>query len=304
MVIGPATARVAGLSGLFWLTAALALGAIVIVTTLVPDPPQQRLHRDTDAIPGDLLLLLRDRELLRLDAGIFILHAVMTASFVVLPLTLRDQAGLAADAHWWAYLVVLIAAIALMLPCVIHADRRDRQKPVFLGAIGVLVAAHVGLAGSPPALGWVLACMVAYFAAFNVLEASLPSLVSRLAPSRMKGTALGAYSTSQYLGAFTGGLAGGLIHAHLGLSAVYLFCAAIALGWLALAAPMRNPRPFTNQLLRLGPLDPAEAADLHRRLAAVPGVAEAVVMPEEGVAYLKVDRRRLDQEALQVAVRP
>jgi len=143
-----------------------------------------------------------------------------------------------------------------------------------------------------------VALMVLFFTAFSVLESSLPSLVSRIAPSDKKGTALGFYSTAQYLGAFIGGLCGGWLHGRWGTEAVFWFCGALVLAWLAGALRMRNPAPLTIRLLRLEGVTEAGAEVLSDRLQSVRGVSEVVIIVEDNVAYLKVDRRTLDGDAL------
>ncbi len=298
MIIGPAVSAAAGLAALFWLTAALAVAAMAVLVLAVPSPRESRFHRDTSPVPGQLRRVFADRELLRLDAGIALLHLVLTATFTVLPLTLRDAAGLAQDQHWKAYLLVLVAALALMAPFAMMADRHDRSKEVFLGAIAVLGLTLAGLGTASASLPAVVVLMVLFFAAFTLLEAALPALVSKLAPGTLKGTAMGAYSTSQYLGAFAGGALGGWLHGRFGPEAVFAMCALLTAVWLALATGMRRPRPLSSQLLRVGRLDVEAARRLTEALRAVPGVDDAVVVPEDGVAYLKVDRRRLDREAL------
>ncbi len=298
MVIGPAITAVAGLDGVFWLTSGLALAGMAVLAWLVPSPAASRFHRDTSPVPQQFRRVIADRELLRLDAGIALLHLILTAGFTVLPLTLRDHAGLAVSDHWKAYLLVLAAAIVLMTPFVLIADRRDRAKEVFLGAIVALGLSQAGLWAVPASLPAVIALMILFFAAFTLLEANLPSLVSKLAPGDLKGTALGVYSTCQYLGTFLGGALGGWMHGRLGAPAVFGACALLTLVWLALAARMRRPRPLSSQLLRVGPVDAQRVRSLTEALLAVPGVDDAVVVPEDGVAYLKVDRRRLDRDAL------
>ncbi|MDX1432083.1 MAG: MFS transporter [Gammaproteobacteria bacterium] len=298
LVLGPAITRVAGLPGLFWITGLLALGGIAVLRFYVPDPVRTRFHRDTEAVPAQFARILGDGQLLRLDVGILVLHLIMTAIFVVLPLALRDEAGLAPSAHWQLYLAVLAVAVVLMVPFVTYADRHNRVKHVYLTAVVLLAVSLAGLYFSRDALWTIGVALVIYFTAFTVLEASLPSLVSRLAPADLKGTALGVYSTSQYLGAFLGGILGGWLFGRYGPEMVFAFCAALCVAWLAFAASMRNPPALTTHLLNVGTIDARAGEALATRLLAVPGVAEAVVVPEDGVAYLKVDRRRLDHEAL------
>lgn len=298
MVVGPAIRPVLGLPGLFWATGAMAILGIGVLLYYVPTPTQVRFHRDAEAMPAQFATILRDTQLLRLDVGILILHLMMTATFVVLPLALRDYAGFETGDHWKVYLFVLTFALVFMVPFVMHADRRNRIKQVFMIAIGLLLASQIGLYAFVQNWWMLVGCMILYFTGFTVLEASLPSLVSRLAPSDLKGTALGAYSTAQYLGAFLGGVVGGWLYGKMGLESVFAVCAGLCVVWLLFSIGMRNPRPLSTQLLNLGEVSEQMTEELTARLLAVPGVAEAVVVAEDGIAYLKVDRKHLDGEAL------
>lgn len=297
LILGPIISHWVGLSGVFALTALLALGGILLLQTLVPKPLTQRRHRDAETLPEQIQRVLRDRQLLRLDGGIFILHLILTASFVVIPLLLRDYGQLEASKHWLVYLAVLLASVCLMAPFILIGDRYNLTKPIFAAAVMMLAVAQLGLTFHTT-LWQIVLLMVVFFTGFNILEANLPSLISRLAPPETKGTALGIYSTSQFLGAFIGGLGGGWLHAHYGAGAVFEFCAALALVWFAFALTMRAPQILSSHLVRLEPISEEEAAGVAAKLLAIPGVAEAVVIAEERVAYLKVDRKRLDRQAL------
>ena len=298
MVAGPAIKPLLGLPGLFWMTGVMAILGIGVLLYYVPTPAQVRFHRDTEAVPAQFARILRDGQLLRLNVGILILHLMMTATFVVLPLALRDYAGFAADEHWKVYLFVLSLALVFMAPFVVYADRHNRIKQVFLLSIFLLVLSQVGLYAFLDSWWLVVLCMVFYFTGFTVLEASLPSLVSRLAPSELKGTALGVYSTAQYLGAFLGGVAGGWLYGNFGITSVFAVCAGLCVAWLLVSAGMRNPLPLSTHLLNLGEINEQMSDELTARLLDIAGVAEAVVVADDGIAYLKVDRKRLDQEAL------
>lgn len=298
MVAGPAIKPWIGLPGLFWVTGAMALAGIAVLLYYVPTPVQVRFHRDAEAEPARLSQILRDTQLLRLDLGILILHVIMTATFVALPLVLRDHAGFASDDHWKVYLLVLAAALVFMVPLVKYADRENRIKQIFIASIVILMLSLAGLYGFVDAAWMVVLCMIAYFTGFTVLEASLPSLVSRQAPSELKGTALGAYSTAQYLGAFLGGVTGGWLYGNFGIASVFAVCAGLCVIWLVLSIGMRNPPPLSTQLLNLGETSEQMSEELTARLLAITGVAEAVVVAEDGIAYLKVDRKRLDRQAL------
>ena len=235
LVAAPALYQWIGMGGLFALTGVLSIAAIWLVAAAVPEPAAPARA----AAPGaGLLRAALLPELMRLNLGIFVLHFVQMAMFVVVP-PLVVAAGLPVPGHWKLYLPVVLASFALMLPPVLHADRRNRAKPVMLGSIALLAAAEGLLAGLHQGLAALAALLLAFFAAFNVLEALLPSLVSRVAPPQARGTAIGAYNTAQTLGLFCGGLGGGWIARHWGDTAVFGACAALALAWLALAAAMR-----------------------------------------------------------------
>ncbi len=298
MVLGPAVTAVAGLAGLFWLTGALALGGIALLYLVVPDPERSTFHRDAETVPSQLGAVLANGQLLRLDFGVLVLHVLITATFTVVPVLLRDEAGLSDTAHWKFYLPVLAASVVLMAPFVVYAERRGRLKQVLIGAIAVLVLAELGLDLFGSSIAVVAVLMVLFFTAFNLLEATLPSMVSRFAPADLKGTALGAYSMAQYLGAFIGGASGGILLGRFGQGAVFAGSALLALVWLLVSAGMRTPPQVSTRLLNLGPLACGEADEIAARLRAVPGVMEAVVHAEEGIAYLKVEAASLDEAAL------
>ena len=237
LVAAPALYRSIGMGGLFALTGALAIGAIGVVALLVPPAPSRPAARPA-AAGGALRTALLDRELMRLNLGIFVLHMTQMAMFVVVP-PLLVAAGLPLPDHWIVYLPVVLASFALMLPPVLHADRRNAARPVMIGAIALLVAVEAGFAVAGARLVLLAALLLGFFAAFNVLEALIPSLVSRVAPAHARGTALGVYNTWQTLGLFIGGLAGGWIAGRYGAAAVFGACSALALVWLAFALGMR-----------------------------------------------------------------
>ena len=298
MILGPVLNTWIGVPGIFWLTAVLALLGISVVVLLVPTPVVSRVRRDAEAIPSQFASVLRDSQLLRLDIGILSLHAILTASFVVLPLALRDQAGLPAARHWEVYLPVLLLSMPMAIPFILQAEKHRRMKQVFVGAILVIALAEFGLYRFHSDLLTIAIMLFVFYSAFNLLEAILPSLIAKMAPPDSKGTAMGFYSSSQFLGAFLGGAAGGWLHGRYGMGSVFLFCALLALVWLIFAATMKNPRYLTTRLLRVGEMDAASARLLSQKMTAVQGVAEAVVIGSDGVAYLKVDQHALDEDAL------
>lgn len=294
LVAGPIVANFIGVSGIFWLMAVLALVGIAITQFVVPVPPRLRLHRDAEAVPALIGAVLRNGELLRLDLGIFVLHATLTAGFLVVPGLLRATLGLPSTEQWMVYLPVLLVSVVFMLPAIIVAEKYRRMKGIFVSAVGVLVISQVMLyAGAGDAV-LLLAGLVVFFAAFNVMEASLPSLITKMAPPDAKGTATGVYSSLQFLGIFVGGIVGGWAHQHGGDGGVFALTGFMALIWLFAAATMAPPSYLTTRLLPLADAAAGDTESLAARLRQVPGVAEAVIVADEKLAYLKVDSRSFD----------
>ena len=304
LVLGPLFNHWIGVPGIFWLTAVLALGGILITLYWVPDPGATRFHRDAEPVPAQFGRVLSDPQLLRLDFGILTLHMLITATFVTLPLALRDVAGIDPAHHWWVYLPVLLLGVAGMIPLIVIAEKQARMKEVFLGAIALLAVAEFGLAMLHDSLAKILVLLTVFFLGFNVLEATLPSLVSKLAPADSKGTAMGVYSSSQFLGAFLGGGIGGLLLGAFGIAGVFWFCGAMVLLWLLVASGMAQPKMLSRRVLRIRPLGEEESRSLEQALLQLPGVTEAAAIGEEGRIYLKYYRERLDESALTRLVAP
>jgi MFS family permease len=294
IVLGPVLAGAIGVAGIFWLTGFFALLGMGIVFGLVPTPSHIVRHRDTEAVPRLFARVIHDRELLRLDFSIFALHVILTASFLAVPLVLAQALRLPTTRDWVVYLPVLMASIVLMVPAIIVAEKRDHMKEVFLATIVLLAASQLALAWWGNDAVVVLTALVAFFTGFNVMEASLPSLVTKIAPADAKGTATGIYSSAQFLGIFVGGAGGGLVAEIAGTRGVFVLTLIAALIWLLIASTMRRPGRYSSYLARAGAIDLGAIAELTGRLRQAPGVVEAVIAPEEGVAYLKIDRSRFD----------
>ena len=248
LVVAPALTPVIGVPGIFVLTGVLALGAIVLLLRMVPDPDAPTRPQDT---PAQWKRVLVDRDLLRLNYGIFALHAALMALFVQVPFMLRDN-GVAAARHWLVYLPVLAASVVLMLPALWQADRPGRGKPVFVGAVVVLFTGQVLLALADASLPMTLVALVVFFTGFNLLEATLPSLVSKFAPPTVKGAATGVYSSVQFLGAFVGAAAGGWLSQWHGAAAVFGFGLVLTAIWLAVSATMSAPPAFNQGNYSMG----------------------------------------------------
>ncbi|MGH8113070.1 MAG: MFS transporter [Rhodanobacteraceae bacterium] len=288
VVLGPVLNSWIGVRGIFWLTTALAGLGIVVLYTLVPRSAAHTVHREAEPVPALFSRVLANRELQRLDLGIFSQHAILTASFLTIPFVLA-HAGVALHNQWWVYLPVLVVSIVFLVPLVILAER-GHMKHVFLGSIALLAVGQALFPWGQARLGLMFVGLLAFFTAFNVLESVLPSLVSRLAPADAKGTAMGVYSSSQFFGMFVGGALGGWIEGRWGLDGVVVFCVAIAAIWWSAAWFMRSPARVSSRTLRVTVRDESEARKLEDKLRQVPGVLEAIVVRAEGVAYVRGDR--------------
>jgi MFS family permease len=239
LVLSPLLAGWIGLHGLFAMTSALALGGIAVVLWWVPAEPAKQVHQAR----GRLIDVLRHPALLRLDFGVFVLHAVQLAMWVALP-ALLVQAGLAREHHWWVYLPAVLASFFVMGATLFPLEKRGYLRAVFLVAIFAiaLVQAALCLASpSVPSVPLLAAVLFVFFCGFNVLEASQPSLASKLAPAAVRGTALGVYNTLQSLGFFVGGALGGWLVKHSGAATLFATSTVAMLAWLAVAWPMRPP---------------------------------------------------------------
>jgi len=298
MVIGPLVIRAFGLSGLFWFTAAMAILGIFIIAFAVPKPVVRVQHRESGVAPAVLAATLRNRALLRLDLGIFVLHALLMASFIALPLALVEQGGLPKEEHWWVYLISLFIGFFSMVPFIIYGEKKRQMKRVFIGAISVLLFSELFFWWFGQSLILLIIGTVIFFTAFNLLEATLPSLVSKEAPAGGKGTAMGVYSTSQFLGAAVGGMLGGWLFSLGGAPVVFAGCAALAALWLVFAANMQEP-PYVTSMRFL--LSPAALQDTQwlQALSSQAGVKEAVLVAEEVAVYVKFDTQVTDRATVE-----
>ncbi|MDP3168708.1 MAG: MFS transporter, partial [Polaromonas sp.] len=240
LVVAPLLTAHIGLAGLFGLTGALALAGIAVIIWWVPPEPVQHVNRPR----GSLLEVLKHPALLRLDAGVFILHAVQLAMWVAVP-ALLVQAGLDSASHWQIYLPAVLASFLVMGFTLFPLEKRGYLRGVFLAAVGLIALVQFGLMAASlqgaPSLAGLGALLFLFFCGFNILEASQPSLASRVAPAHSRGAALGVYNTLQSLGFFAGGALGGWLAKTSGAQALFAACGGLMLLWLLVAWPMKAP---------------------------------------------------------------
>lgn len=238
LIAGPTLGHLIGVPGIFRLTGVLALLGIAVVVWIVPDAPMVTHAEETQ---GHWARDVFTAALLRLDFSIFVVNFLQVSLFLVVPMALIRHVGIPLRHHWMVYLPVTVLSFALAVPGIIWAERRGHMKPVLLAAVAVLALSMLGMAAGydhPVAL---IAALFFFFVGFNVMEALLPSLVSRTAPPARKGLALGVYSTGQSLGIFVGGTVSGLLAQHVGRPAVFLAGAGLAAVWLFVAAFIQPP---------------------------------------------------------------
>jgi predicted MFS family arabinose efflux permease len=296
LVGAPVLYRYIGMGGVFGLTGTLSLAAIAVVRYFVPDqPPRAQTQQHSRAT----LTALVNPEQLRLNVGIFVLHIVLYAMFVVVP-PLLVRKGLPLQEHWTMYLPVVLGSFVFMVPAVLYADRKNRPKPVLLGSVAVLTSALGLLAAADPGLLGLALLMLAFFIPFNVLEAMLPALVSRVAPAEGRGTVIGFYNTTQTLGVFFGGVLGGAVAKHYGAQGVFATGAVLCAIWLVTALWMRPPTRAVNELTTctLTIASGANLEGLGEALARVRGVREAEVLAHERIARLKVVAGQWDESTV------
>lgn len=302
LVLGPVVNGWIGVSGIFWLTALLAILGVTVNWFIVPRPRQVAHHRDVEEVPGLLMRVIKDRQLLRLDFGILALHVILTGSFLGLPHVLTAVLGVPTPHHWYVYLPVLVLSVVIMVPFIIIGEKHRRLKQVFLGGVVALALSQLILMLDHRSTVPVLVALVVFFSAFNLMEASLPSLISKMAPADAKGTAMGVYSSSQFLGIFIGGTLGGWMYGLAGSDGLFAFTLSVAVIWLLVSLTMRNPGYYASHLLNVGQINDREARWIAARLQQVRGVVEVVVVADEGVAYLKVQPDQLDEPAMRAAI--
>lgn len=293
MILGASVAAATGLKGLFWVTGGLSVVGIFILMVVVPNPSPQARGKDAIAVPKLLRSALSNGQLMRLNYGIFSLHFILSALFLALPLALL-QAGHAREHHWQLYAPVLALAFIAMFPFMYLAEGKRKLKGVILSAIACL-AVGVGLfsrAGESLASWW--PGLLLFFTAFCLLEATLPSLMSKQAPAGSKGTAMGVFSTCQFLGITGGGWIGGAMLHEYGIMAVYGLCAGIAGVWLAIAFFMQKPVFLTSITVTLDhPLDTSALCQQ------VDGVKEAKWVEEQQLLHLKVEKLQFKPSQLE-----
>lgn len=296
---GPAMTALIGISGLFWLTALLGILAMLLLL-VVPNPKVQHKYRHNNSLQK-VKAVLKDHNLNRLHVSIFMLHLLMTAVFVFVPSQLIEWAGLSINQHGWVYLPLLLIGCMLAIPAIIVAERQRQMRNIFISAVVTIFIGMVVLAAFHTH-GWGLIAGIAlFFIAFNVIEALLPSWLSKVALPSVKATAMGVNASSQFLGAFFGGVIGGqLLAFHQDANSAtigWVFLAVMAAIWAIITWFLESPRYLSTLTVKLPAV--LETQSWSHQILSITGVEEVVILQEQGIAYVKFDQKTISDESRQ-----
>ena len=295
MMLGPVLTANFGLSGVFWATALLGVIGVFVAFFLIPKAASMRRNRESMADTRQMKGLLREPNLMRLNFGIFALHFALMAAFVAIPTMLSNELGINESNLPWVYLGLLGGGFFVMLPLMILAEKFGYQKLIFIVSVAIMALATAVLSGQRgPSLTPLM--LLVFFAGFNLLEATLPSWLSKMCPVGNRGTAMGIYSTSQFFGAFAGGLAGGWSLHEFGVDGLFVTITLILLIWAFVSVGLKSPRPLQTVVLSVGSM---EQQDFLKIVSNVTGVEDILLVKGEHLAYVQVDRLQVDMPSLQ-----
>ena len=289
MVLGPIITHKLGLHALFWMIAILATTGIALTIWVVPNSSTHVLNRESGMVKGSFSKVLAEPRLLKLNFGIMCLHILLMSTFVALPGQMAD-AGFPAAEHWKVYLATMLIAFGSVVPFIIYAEVKRKMKQVFVFCVGLIVVAEIVLWNAQTQFWQLVVGVQLFFVAFNLMEALLPSLISKESPAGYKGTAMGVYSTSQFLGVAIGGSLGGWIDGMFDGQGVFLAGAMLAAVWLAVASTMKEP-PYVSSLRIEIPDNVMADEKLEKSLLTTPGVKDVLLAKLEHSVYVKIDSK-------------
>lgn len=295
MIMGPVITYYFGLHGLFWFIAMMAATGLCIMLWLVPRPNLQQTRRDCSVAKAVFLPTLKDINLFRLDFSIAAVHIVMMANFMMLPTILLNEIGLPKNQHWWVYLLAFIGSAFGMVPLIVYGEKQRQLKRVLLGCVLILLVCSLFFGLTHKLLWPMLLGIMVFFIAFNTIEAILPSMISKVAKAGAKGTAMGIFSTSQFLGAAIGASLGGILINFGGLSTVFIGTALVCVIWLMVIVNMKEP-PYVTSLKLPIEMGTLQANNVANYLMKQQGITEALLVSEESALYVKFDKQQIKAE--------
>ena len=297
MVLGPIITQALGLQALFWMIAILATAGIGMTLWVVPDSNTHVLNRESGMVKGCFRKVMAEPKLLKLNFGIMCLHIMLMSTFIALP-GILEQAGFPAAEHWKIYLCTMLISFVAVLPLIIYAEVKRHMRRVFIGCVALLLVAEIILWGAGPHFWELVIGVQLFFLAFNLMEAILPSLISKESPAGYKGTAMGIYSTSQFIGVAIGGSVGGWVNGLFDSQTVFLLGALLAMLWLLVSYTMQEPPYVTSLRIELAK-DIKDTNQLSALLRAEPGVSDVNIIAEERSVYIKIDSKVTTRKILE-----
>lgn len=301
IIMGPILANHFGLHGLFWFIAAMAASGFLLMVFVVPKPDQRLIRRDAAIAKADFLPTLKDLDLFRLDFSIAAVHMVMMANFLALPMILLNDVGLPKNQHWWVYLIAFIGSAFGMIPMIIFGEKKRKLKQVLIASVCILLVCSLFFLFDHSSVWALLIGILVFFIAFNTIEAILPSMISKVAKAGAKGTAMGIFSTSQFLGAGIGASASGILIKFGGVSATFIGSIVICVIWLAILLRMKEPPYVTSIRLALSEKQLANP-QLIASLLEQQGILDAFIAPDEQAIYIKFDKQYIKAEQVEALV--
>ncbi|MBS0848728.1 MFS transporter [Citrobacter sp. JGM124] len=297
MVLGPIITQALGLQALFWMIAILATAGIGMTLWVVPDSNTHVLNRESGMVKGCFRKVMAEPKLLKLNFSIMCLHIMLMSTFIALP-GILEQAGFPAAEHWKIYLCTMLISFVAVLPLIIYAEVKRHMRRVFIGCVALLLVAEIILWGAGPHFWELVIGVQLFFLAFNLMEAILPSLISKESPAGYKGTAMGIYSTSQFIGVAIGGSVGGWVNGLFDSQTVFLLGALLAMLWLLVSYTMQEPPYVTSLRIELAE-DIKDTNQLSALLRAEPGVSDVNIIAEERSVYIKIDSKVTTRKMLE-----
>ena len=304
LILGPAINAWFQLSGIFWATALFAGFGIVLLYTTVPTLPKISPHPDeVNPEKGYFKKIIRDRQILCLDLGIFSLHCILTAFFIGIPIVLSQMIRLTEHQQVLFYLNTMLLSFIIVMPLIIIGEKKRKLKSLFIGSVTFLVICPILLFILPYSVSSISIILFFFLIAFTLLEAILPSLMSKAAPIRYKGTVMGIYSSAQFLGIFIGGSVGGWIFGHFDIFGLFIFCTRVGLIWLVFVISLKQPLYTSTIVVKLNKSLITDLADLNQRLCSIEGISEVAVLHRKNLIYIKIDKKIITEEELRKRIR-
>ena len=298
MVLGPLLNAWLGFSSIFWFTAALATSGIFLLVYLIPTPPKIFYHQDLKTKRNNFFSTLKNFQLLRLNYGIFILHASLTSLFIIIPILLQNHFQLKEIQQSLFYLITLTISFFLMVPFIIFAEKKQKMKVIFLSSILLLVFSQLCLMTFQLNLLLFGANLLIFLTAFSFLEATVPSWITKIIPINKKGSAMGIYSSFQFFGIFCGGTLGGLTYSHFGVEGIFSFNSLLLLSWLLASWNLESPPYLSTVIFQLKQFTEQDPALLSQQLSQLPAIAEVAILVNEGLVYLKIKQQLISKDEL------